>query len=65
MLFAVAIVALMPETGLAQGGVIHGTVTDSVGGTLGYSVVSVLPEDHRFLTDDAGRFVLSGLAPGR
>lgn len=64
MLVAVAIVAMVPGTGRAQGGVIHGTVTDSLGGRLGYSVVSLLPEDHRFFTDDVGRFVLSGLAPG-
>lgn len=64
MLVAIAITAAAPATGFAQGGVIRGTVTDSVGGTLGYSVVSLLPEDHRFLTDDAGRFVMSGLATG-
>jgi hypothetical protein len=63
-LVAIAAGALAPAIGLAQGGVIRGTVTDPVGGTLGYSVVSILPEDHRFLTDDVGRFVLSGLAPG-
>lgn len=55
--------AVTPATSRAQG-VVRGTVTDSLGATLGYSVVSVLPEDRRFLTDDAGRFVLSGLAPG-
>lgn len=60
---AVAILPFAATRAPAQG-VIRGTVTDSLGGTLGYSVVSILPEDHRFLTDDAGRFVISGLAPG-
>lgn len=62
-LVAVA-VAGVPATGLAQEGVIRGTVSDSVGGMLGYSVVSILPEDRRILTDDAGRFALTGIAPG-
>ena len=64
MLVAIAAIPFAPAMGFAQGGVIRGTVTDAVGGTLGYSVVAILPEDHRILTDDAGRFVITGLAPG-
>ena len=61
---SLVVVALAaPATGHAQG-LIRGTVTDSLGVTLGYSVVSVLPEDRRVLTDDVGRFVMPGLAPG-
>ena len=65
-LAAIAVAALhLPGAARAQGGVIRGTITDAEGGTLGYSVVAVLPEEHRLLTDDVGRFVINGLAPGR
>lgn len=63
-LVSIASAAVAPAIALAQDGVIRGTVSDSVGATLGYSVVSILPEDRRVLTDDVGRFVLSGMAPG-
>ena len=59
-----AIAALAPTPAGAQGGAIRGTVTDSIGGTLGYSVVSINGDERRLLTDDVGRFVLTGLAPG-
>ena len=58
-------VAIASGSAMARAqGIIRGTVADSAGRTLGYSIVSVLPDDRRILTDDAGRFVLSGLAPG-
>lgn len=62
--WALASVLLLPVAARAQGGVIRGTVRDSLGEALGYSVVALMPDDRRMLTDDAGRFVISGLAPG-
>lgn len=65
LMAAIAIAALLPPSiARAQGGVIRGTVGEAGGDALGYSVVAILPEEHRMLTDDAGRFVISGLAPG-
>jgi Carboxypeptidase regulatory-like domain len=54
-----------PAMAIAQGGVVRGVVLDSTGAQLGYSVVSILPEDRRILTDDFGQFIFARLAPGQ
>jgi len=64
ILFAFACAAIVPSTAAGQVPVIRGVVLDSSGAQLGYSVVSILPDDRRILTDDAGRFVISGINPG-
>lgn len=48
----------------ASGQAIRGVVLDPAGGSLGYSVVSLVGTDRQILTDDAGRFVFAGLQPG-
>lgn len=49
---------------LAGAQVVRGVVLDPAGGRLGYSVVSLVGTDRQILTDDVGRFVFDGLAPG-
>jgi hypothetical protein len=50
----------------APGGVLNGTVQDSVTGQpVGYALVTLVEKDERSFATEAGKFSFSGLSPGR
>ena len=64
IVLAIAGGTVVPAIAAGQSPVIRGVVLDSMGAQLGYSVVSIVPNDRRILADDAGRFVFAGIDPG-
>jgi TonB-dependent receptor len=63
--FVLSLVLLGPtKQVLAQAGAIAGTVTDPSGGVLKGAQVWLAPEDLNIVSDEQGKFLINGLAPG-
>jgi iron complex outermembrane receptor protein len=59
-----SVLAALPAAAPAQGGRIAGTVTDSARTPLGGTQVTVLGAGLGAITDDAGRYTITGVTPG-